>query len=165
MTLPVFHIGDQVFAYQFSSRIPFREHLLQGVQNDVDDLDILLFIVSADIVSLKETALFLHHVDALRVILHVQPVPNIFPVAVYRKLLALKRIVDNQRNQLFRELVRAVIVAAVRNIRREPVSIHIGLYQHVRRSLACGIRAVRIIGRGLIEICVLILQRTVDFIG
>ena len=39
----------------------------------------------------------------------------IFTVTIYRQFFTLQRIIDNQRNQLFRELVRAVIIRAVRN--------------------------------------------------
>ena len=82
----------------------------------MDDLDVLLLVVSADIVSLEQSSLLLYHVDGLRMILYIQPVADIFAVSVYRKLLAVKGIVDDQRNQLLGELERTVIVGAVGEI-------------------------------------------------
>lgn len=75
--------------------------------------------MSAHIIGFEKPALFLYHVDGLGMILHIQPVTYVFAVAVYGKLLSVEGVVDDQRNQLFRELVRAVIVRAVRDIRRE----------------------------------------------
>ena len=53
MSLTIFHIGDQIIGYQFLSRIGIRQHFLQCVDDDMDDLDILLFIMTADIICLK----------------------------------------------------------------------------------------------------------------
>jgi len=61
-------------------------------------LNILLFIVSADIVSFKQPSLLLYHINGFGMIIHIQPVAHILAVAVYRKLPAVQRIVDNERN-------------------------------------------------------------------
>ena len=165
MALTVLHISDQIRAHQGLAGISLRQHLLQGLYNDVNNLDILLFIMTADIVGLKQSSLLLHHINGLGMILHIQPVTHIFTVPIHRQLLALQRIVDDQRNQLFRELVRAVVIGAVSDIGREMVGIHVGLYQHVRTGLTCGVRAVGIIGCGLIEKGIFIIrQRTVHLI-
>ena len=98
-------------------------------------------------------------------VFHIQPVPDIFPVSVHRELLSLKRIVDHQRNKFLRELIGSVIIGAVGNICRKTIRVHIGFHQHIRRGLAGRIRAVRIIGSGLIEESVIILrQRTIHFV-
>ena len=52
----------------------------------MDDLDVLFLIVSADVVGLEQTALFLYHINALGMVFHIQPVTDILAVAVYRKL-------------------------------------------------------------------------------
>ena len=131
----------------------------------MDDLDVLLLVVSADIVSLEQSSLLLYHVDGLRMILYIQPVADIFAVSVYRKLLAVKGIVDDQRDQLLGELERAVIVGAVGDIGREMIGIHVCLHQHVRACLTCGVRTVGIVRRGLIEESIVIIgKRSVDLI-
>ena len=131
----------------------------------MDDLNVLLLVVSADIVSLEQSSLFLYHVDGLRMILYIQPVADIFAVSVYRKLLAVKGIVDDQRDQLLGELVRTVIVGAVGDIGREMIGIHVCLHQHVRACLTCGVGTVGIVRRGLIEESIVIIgKRSVDLI-
>ena len=69
----------------------------------MDDLQVLLLIVTADIVGFKQPSLFLNHIYGLRVILYIQPVAHIPAVPVHRKLPALKRVVDHQRDQLLRD--------------------------------------------------------------
>ena len=135
------------------------------LDGNMDDLDVLLLVVSADIVSLEQSSLLLYHVDGLRMILYIQPVADIFAVSVYRKLLAVKGIVDDQRDQLLGELERAVIVGAVGDIGREMIGIHVCLHQHVRACLTCRVRTVGIVRRGLIEESIVIIgKRSVDLI-
>ena len=87
--------------------------------------------VSADVVSLAEASVFLYHIDCFRMVIHIQPVADIFSVSIYRKFLSMQRIVDDKRNQFFRELVWSIIVRTVGNVCREMVSVNISLYQHV----------------------------------
>ena len=164
MPFSVLHIGDQIFGHQRFSRVIVCKHLLQRFYNNFNNLNILFLVMSAHIIGFKKPALFLYHVDSFGVILHVQPVTHIFAVAVYGQLLSVKGIVDDQGNELFRKLVRAVIVGTVGDVRRKMVGVHISLHQHVRSRFAGGIRAVgRIRGR-LIEIFPFLLQRTVNLI-
>ena len=117
--------------------------------------------MSAHIVGLEQPSLFLNHINGLGMILHIEPVPHVLSVPVNGKLLSLQRIVDHQRNKLFRKLIRSVIVGAVGDVCRESVGIHIGLHQHVRAGLAGRVRAVWRIGRGLIEIAAVLLEGAV----
>ena len=108
------------------------KHFLKSIKNDMDDLDILFLIVSTDVICLEQTSLFLYHVDSLGMIHNIEPVADILAVTVYRKLLTLECIVDDQRDQFLRKLVRSVVVTAVCDICREFVGIHVGFYQHIR---------------------------------
>ena len=60
--------------------------------------------MSADVICLEQTSLLLYHVDSLGMIHNIEPVADILAVTIYRKLLALERIVDDQRDQFLREL-------------------------------------------------------------
>src|SRR5699024_1974642 len=122
-------------------------------------------IMAADIIGFKETSLFLNHIDPLGMIFHVQPVADIFAIAVYRKVLSVKGVVDNQRNQLFRELIGPVIIAAVGDVGRETIGVHIRFHQHIGRSLAGGVGTVRIVGSRLIEVLPFFFQGAVHLIG
>ena len=82
----------------------------------MDDLDVLLLVVSAHVVGLKQSSLLLYHINGFGMILYIQPVTDILAVAVDRKLFAVQGIVDDQRDQLLRELVRSVVVGAVGDV-------------------------------------------------
>ena len=85
----------------------------------------------AYIVGLEESSLLLYHINSLGMIFHIEPVTDILAIPVYRKILAMKCVVNNQWNQLLRELIRAVVIGTVRNVRRKFVGIHVCLYQHI----------------------------------
>src|SRR5699024_10675774 len=96
MAFTVFHIGDQILADQLLPGISFRKHLLKSIQNDVDDLDILLLIMSADIVGLEQASFLLNHIDSFGMVHYIEPVAHVFSVSVYRMLLTLNRVIDDQ---------------------------------------------------------------------
>ena len=166
MTLSVLNVGDQVLTNHCLPRVSLGKHILKCLNNNIYNLNISLLVVTADIIGLEESALLLNHINSLGVILNIEPVSDVQSVAVYRKLLAMKCIVNNKRNQLLRELVGSVVIAAVSNICRELVGVHIRLNQHIRACLACRIGAVRLIRAGLIEEgTVIIRKRTVYLVG
>ena len=61
-----------------------------------------------------------HEQDAGAVVLDVEPVAHVAAVAVDRQRLALERVQDHERDQLLGELVRAVVVRAVRDSTGRP---------------------------------------------
>ena len=130
----------------------------------MDNLNILLFVVAADIVSLSQPALFLDHINPFCMIVYIEPVADVLAIAIDREFLALKRIVDNQGDELLWELVRAVVIGAVRDVGREMVRVNVSLYQEVRTCLAGGIGAMGGIGGRLIEIAALLFQGTVHLV-
>ena len=126
----------------------------------MNDLDILFLVVPANVVGLSQTSLLLYHVNALGMVVYIQPVADVLAVSIDRKLLALQRVVDDQRNQLLRKLIGAVIVRAIGNIGRKFVGIDVRFNQKIRAGLAGGIGTVRIIRRRLIEKCMRIIHAT-----
>lgn len=82
-----------------------------------------------------------HSQDSIAVIFHIQPVTDIQPLSINRQRLVLRSIVDHQRNQLLRELIRSIIVGATGNGYRQPIRPVIRLHQQIRRSLGRAIRA------------------------
>ena len=165
MSLTVCYVSNQILTYQCFSRIVVRKHLLKRIQNNMDNLNVLLLVVSADVVTLAQFSFFLNHVDGLCVVIHIEPVTNVLTVAVYRKRFALQCIVDDQRDQFLRELIRAVVIATAGNVAREFVRIKICLGQHISACLTCRVRAVRGERSGLIEIVVSVIQGTVYLVG
>src|SRR3954453_20062763 len=77
-----------------------------------DDLKVCLLVVSADVIALADTALLSNEYQGTGVVLDVQPVPDILPFAIDRQWPPLKGIQNHERDQLFGEVIRPVVVRA-----------------------------------------------------
>jgi len=138
MAEPVRHMLDQILADAFVMKAA-----VQLLDDGLDDEDIRLLIVSADVVNLANPAVGSHHVNRLAVVFHIQPVAHLHAVAVDRQLLVVAGIVDHQRNQLLRKLVRPVVVGAAGDVDRHAVGVMERAHKMIRAGLGSGIRAVR----------------------
>ena len=56
-------------------------------------------------------------------IFYEEPVAHVLALAVNRQRLLVADVIDEERNQLFGELVRTVVVGAVRDNRRHAVGV------------------------------------------
>lgn len=90
------------------------EQTVNGLDHNLDEVDVLPFIEASDVVGLGGATLVEDEVDGAGVILDIEPVTYILAFSIDRKGLTFAYIIDKQRNELFRELVRAVIVGTVR---------------------------------------------------
>ncbi|MNW59350.1 hypothetical protein D3C74_372620 [compost metagenome] len=84
-------------------------------------LKIRTFIMTAYIIHFTTYAFMQNKVNRSTVIIDMQPVTNIFAITVNWNLLFVQNFRDRQRNQLLREMVRAVIVRAAGNVHRQAV--------------------------------------------
>jgi hypothetical protein len=69
-------------------------------------------------------------------VLDVEPVTDLLTVAIDRQRLARQGVVDDQRDELFREVVRAVVVGAVGGQYRQAVGVVVGADEMVAGSFA-----------------------------
>ena len=92
-----------------------------------------------------------NQVDGTGVVHHIEPVAHIDALAVNRQRLVVLDIVDEQRDQFLRKLVRTVVVGTVGDDRRQAVGVVVGTHEVVGRGLRRGVRTVRRVGRGLLE--------------
>ena len=76
-------------------------------------------------------------------ILHIKPVPHILSPAIDRQRPAIADVVDKQRNQLLRKLVRSIVVGAIGHHHRHPVSVVEGTDEMVGGRLRRRIWTVR----------------------
>ena len=139
--------------------------LIEQRANRVDDINVHFLGCAADVVSLAEAPALQDCPDRPAVILDKEPVADIFPLAVDRQRFALDRVTDDQRNQLFRELVGPVVVRTVRRHHGHLVRVERGADQKVARRLARRIRTVRRVGRKLGKRRVARLQSPVNLVG
>ena len=98
-------------------------------------------------------------------IFHVHPVAYVHSVTVHRQRLVPQRAGDHQRNELFGELVRPVVVGAARNQRGQLEGLAVRAYQQIGRRLARRIWAIARDRRSLAERWVVGPERAVDLVG
>ncbi len=89
------------------------------------------------------------------IIQHVNPIPDVHAVPVKRQRLILNGVRNEQRNNLFRILIRTEIIRAAGDDGRESVGPDIRLNQQIPRGLGRRIGAVRTQRRVLRERAVL----------
>ena len=131
-------VGDETL------RIALRvtEDAVRCLDYHLDKVDVLPLVEAADVVRIGHLPLVENEVDGPRVVLHVKPVANVLALAVHRKGPAVPDIVDEKRYQLLRELVRTVVVRAVRNYGRHAVGVVEGTHEVVGRGLRRTVRTV-----------------------
>ena len=128
----------------------WAEFVEDGAQG-MDDVEVGLFVPAADVVNLAHLARLKDAVDGAAVVFHIEPVADLLAVAVNGQRLAGQGIVDDQRDELFREVVGAVVVGAVGGEYRQAIGVVVGTHQVVAGGLARGVRAVGFVAMGLGE--------------
>ena len=145
--LAVGHVGDQVHVLALGA----SEQAVHRPDQHPHDVDVLPLVEAPDVVGLGDSALVEYQVDRPRVVLHVEPVAHVLALPVDRKRLAVAYVVDEQRYQLLRELVGAVVVGAVGHYRGHAVGVVVGAHEVVGARLARAVGAVRAVLRLLGE--------------
>ena len=148
MARPVLHKGDLL---PVAPAVRTGPQFIQMGTQQFHQLQIGFLVIAADVVRFPRFSAGNDRQQRLAVIPHIQPVPHVFPLAVYRNGFPAQRFQDNDGYQLFRELVRAVIVGTVGDQHGQPVRIVPGAHQVVAGGLAGGIRGMGAIRRGLRE--------------
>ena len=147
MAQAVRHVGDEVQVLAFGA----TQEFIDSLDDDLDDVDVLPFVESAVVVRLGNLPVMENHVDGAGVVFHEEPVAHVLALAVNRERFLVTDVVDEKRNQLFGELVRTVVVGAVRHDGRHAVSVMERTHKVVGTGLTCGIRRMRRVLCGLVE--------------
>ena len=127
VTQAVGHIGDEVERLTFG----VAEQAVDGLDDDLDEVDVLPLVEAADVVGLGYFAAVEDEVDGTGVVLDEEPVAHVLALAVDRQRLAVADVVDEQRYQLLGELVGAVVVRAVGHQSRHAVGVVICTHEVV----------------------------------
>ena len=141
--------------------------LAQFLADQLNNVDVLHLIVTAHVVDFADLAVVDDEIDCLAVILHIQPVTHVFTLAVNRQRLVCQGIGDHQRNQLFREVIRAIVVGASGNRYRETISSVVSQYQQICTCFRRGVGAAGVDGSlfGKEQVRSVQRQIAVDFVG
>lgn len=114
--------------------------LAQGLQDGLDDLEVGSLVVSADVVDLAVAAVSDDQVDGVVVVTDIEPVTDVGTIAVDRKGFVMHRLLDHERDELLRELVGTVVVAASADGDRKTEGPMVCHDKEVCAGLAGGIR-------------------------
>ena len=147
MAQTVGHVSDEVHVFAFGT----TQEPVDGFDHDLDDVDVLPFVEAADVVSFGNLPVMENHVNCAGMVFDKEPVANILALAVNRQRLLVANVVDEQRDELLGELVRAVVVAAVRHDGRHAVGIVERANEVVGTCLGGRVRRVRRVLCRLVE--------------
>ena len=109
VALAVSHVSDEIEVFALFA----TQQAVNGLDYHLDDIDVLPLVETADVISFGNLSLMENHIDSTCMVLHIQPVAHILALTIYWQWLAMTDIVDEQRNQLLRELIWSVVVGAV----------------------------------------------------
>lgn len=112
----IFYMNDQ-----FPVLLFLRPHLLEDVAYRIDDFNVLLFIVAADVISFAKLTLFYDFIQSASVIFYIEPVTDLLAFAVERKGLAFQRVENDKGYKLLWKVEGAIIVGAVGQQHGQPI--------------------------------------------
>ncbi len=125
--------------------------LVDEIADELDEVEVGLLVVAADVVGLAKRSLSQNGPESLAVVADVEPVADVHAVAIDGDGFPGLDALDDDGDELLRELIRAVVVGAVRDERGQTVGVVVAAHEHVTRGLAGGVGRVRRVGRGLGE--------------
>ncbi|GJD76742.1 hypothetical protein CFIICLFH_5001 [Methylobacterium goesingense] len=137
---------------------------VEGGAERLDHREVVAHRASAEQVGLADPPLLQHRHEAAGVVFDMDPVALVQAVAVDGQSLALQRVQDHQRDELFGEVARAVIVRAVRHQHRQAVGLVPGPGEVVGGRLRGRVGRARVVAAFLGEEPVR-RQRAVDLVG
>jgi len=140
----VCHVGDEVHVLAFGA----AEQPIHRLDNDLDNVDVLPFVEATDVISFSNLSVVEYHVNRAGMVFHEEPVAHVLALAVNRERLLVTDVVDEKRDELFGELVRTIVVGAVRHDGRHAVGIVERAHEVIGTSLRSRIRRMRrVLGR------------------
>src|SRR5438477_12552228 len=99
------------------------------------DVDVPPLGIPADVISLTNAAPFQHHHQRASMILDIKPISHVLAFSVHRERLAFEGPYDGERNQLFRKLIRSIIVRTIGDYDRELI----GMKPSAHQMVGCGL--------------------------
>src|SRR5579872_19611 len=116
--------------------------LIEQTEKIVSQFEVGFLAPAAEIVDFTRFPAFPRRGNAAAVVEDVNPIADLLPIPINRHLFIPHEIRDEERNQLFGELKRAVIIGTASDDGRESKRVLIGLNEQIGTSLACGIGTI-----------------------
>ena len=121
--------------------------LAHCLKNHLQDLKITPLTISANQISLPQPALVQNGPYSTGMVINVNPITNIFTVTIQPRAPNASNTLDRCRDELLFVLQRTIVVAAIRNSRRQAICTSPGAYEQVGASLRRRIGRTRAIRR------------------
>ena len=155
MSLPVGDVGDEAFG------------LSELAADQAHDVDVAHLVVTADVVHLTDAPAADHKVDGLAVVGDIQPVAHVQSLPVHRQRPLGEGAHDHERDELFRKLIRPVVIRAARDRDRQAVGASVRAHEQVSRGLGAAVGRARVQRRLLGEQQLRPIERqvAVDLVG
>ena len=127
MSSAVGDIGDEIHVPALLA----AEETVDGVDEHLDDVDVLPLVEAANVVGVGYLALMEDDVDGTGMILNVEPVAHVLTLTIDGQRLTVADVVDEQRNQFLGELVGTIVVGAIGDDDRHAVGVVEGTHEVV----------------------------------
>ena len=124
------YIGNQMFTCTFG----IAQQTVNRLDNHFDKVNVFPFIETTYIIGIRYFSLMENQIDGTSMIHYIEPITHILPFSVNRKRLAMTDVVDEERYQFFRELIRTVIIGTIGHDGRHTISIVKRPHKMVARS-------------------------------
>ena len=96
---------------------------------------------------------------------HIEPIADLLAITINGERFACECVVNDERDEFFGKMVRAVVVGAICREDGEPVGVMVGADEVVAGGFAGGIGAIGLVSVGFLESRVLGRERTIDLVG
>ena len=106
-------VGDIGDLRGIGRAIGSRREIVEHRTKCVDYLKVGFFIPAADVVGFANLPVLKDATNGGAVVLHIEPIADLLAIAVDGKWFAGEGIVDDQRDEFFREMIGAVIIRAI----------------------------------------------------
>ena len=147
MTGSVGDEGDQIHILVLLA----PQQTVDSLNQYLDDIDILPLVEAADVIGLASLSLMEDKIDGTCMILDIEPVAHVLTLTIDRQRLTVADIIDKERYQFLRELIRTVVVRAVGHNYRHTIGVVEGTHEMITRRLGGRLRRMRIVFRGFQE--------------
>ena len=142
-----------------------RAEFVEQRAEQLHEVDVPTLVVAADAVGAAGAALLDRGEERPGMVVDVQPVADVLALAVDRDGLATQALQDDDGDELLGELIRTVVIGAVRHHDRQAVGVHPGAGEVIARGLAGAIRRMRVVRGRLVEGRVRRAEGAEDFVG
>ena len=113
--------------------------LAHCLKNRLQDLKITPLTIGANQISLPQLTLIQNGPYSTGMVINVNPITNIFAVTIQSWAPTASNTLDRCRDELLFVLQQTIVVAAIRNSRRQAICTSPGAYEQVGASLGCRI--------------------------